>query len=213
MLAKAMVPTKAGFRFGAAVITKDDKIFTACNVESSVDALASSAERTAILKAATEGHCEFLGIAIASDATLVDDILPGGTARQFLSEFGDFDVYTVNVAGERTRFTTYELFPSAQRKPPSTPMRNRQTRMQRARQSKAGQSGGVSGRGGHAIVVKFTLSEQLRQRFSLLLDLSALLIGREYGLQRCHVRGLDLAVNEVRVDMIGKLDKPVADRR
>ena len=144
-LAKARVPSKSGFRFGAAVMTKDDKVFTACNVESSVDALSSSAERTAVLKAATEGYSDFLGLAISSDADHVDAILPDGNSRQFLSEFGDFDVYIVGSGSLRKRYTTYELFPSAERRVPKSPMKTRVERRGRATNN-TGHRGAVGGR-------------------------------------------------------------------
>ena len=124
-LGNSKVPNKSGYRFGSSVMTKSDQIFTACNIESSVDALASSAERTAILKAATEGHSDFMGLVIASDSDNVDHILPDGTSRQFLAEFGDFEVYVVTANGKRHQYTTYELFPSAGRRVPASPMKTR----------------------------------------------------------------------------------------
>jgi cytidine deaminase len=125
-LESSKVPSKSGYRFGAALMTKDGKVYKACNVESSVDSLASSSERTAVLMAATEGHTEFLGLVIASDALEVDFVLPDGTSRQFLAEFGNFGVYVVTSDGRRHQYTTYDLFPSASgRRTPASPMKTR----------------------------------------------------------------------------------------
>ena len=96
-----------------------------------------------MLKAATEGHSDFMGLVIASDANDIDHILPDGTSRQFLAEFGDFDVYIVTADGKRHKYSTYELFPSAGRRVPSSPMK---TRVQR-RETGSLVVGGVGQRG------------------------------------------------------------------
>jgi hypothetical protein len=53
-------PNTLGIRNGAALMTTDGTVFTGCNVESNTNGLCVSAERTAILKAVSEGKTEFL---------------------------------------------------------------------------------------------------------------------------------------------------------
>ncbi|KAK6175517.1 hypothetical protein SNE40_013966 [Patella caerulea] len=81
------------FRVGAALLTVDGKIFTGCNVENASYGLTICAERTAIVKAVSEGYTQFKAIAIASDLKK-SFIVPCGACRQFLREFGgDWNVY------------------------------------------------------------------------------------------------------------------------
>jgi cytidine deaminase len=53
-------------RVGAALITSDGKIYSGCNIENVAHTPTVCAERTAIVKAVSEGHCEFRAIAITS---------------------------------------------------------------------------------------------------------------------------------------------------
>jgi cytidine deaminase len=100
-------------RVGAALLTETGKMFAGCNVESAADrALSVPAERTCVLKAASEGETDFVGLVIAQDQS-EHFPLPDGSARQFLSEYGDFPVFSVNADMQVKRFTTYELFPLA----------------------------------------------------------------------------------------------------
>ncbi|KAK3575972.1 hypothetical protein CHS0354_037338 [Potamilus streckersoni] len=55
----------SNFKVGAALLCSDGNIFTGCNVENAVYPLGICAERTAIVKAVSEGHRKFLAIAIA----------------------------------------------------------------------------------------------------------------------------------------------------
>ena len=73
------------FRVGAAVMTASGEIFTGCNVENASYSLTLCAERTAIFKAVSEGHREFVAIGIYVDS---DKIFPPcGACRQVLAEF------------------------------------------------------------------------------------------------------------------------------
>ena len=120
------VPDLDGIRHGAAVITKADKVYTGCNIESGVESLRATAERTAIVKACSDGETDFAGIVITCDADNNDGstLILSGASRQFLAEFGDFPVYIVQADGTRLKYTTYELFPAAAgRRVPMTPMR------------------------------------------------------------------------------------------
>ena len=76
------------FRVGAALLSKEgDRIVTGCNVENASHGLTICAERTAIVKAVSEGIRSFKAIAVAGDVK--DKFLaPCGACRQFLVEFG-----------------------------------------------------------------------------------------------------------------------------
>lgn len=84
----------SNFRVGAAILTKDGKIFSGCNIENSSYSLTICAERTAIFKAISEGHRKFSAIAITSD--LKEEIPPCGACRQVLFDLaGNIDVIMV----------------------------------------------------------------------------------------------------------------------
>ncbi|KAL4221482.1 hypothetical protein ACF0H5_019739 [Mactra antiquata] len=99
------------FRVGAALLCLDGTVYTGCNVENVSYGLTICAERTALVKAVSEGHRKFQAIAIASD--LVNSpIVPCGACRQFLVEFGiDWDVYMSKPDGSYKKMTTGELLP------------------------------------------------------------------------------------------------------
>jgi cytidine deaminase len=82
------------FRVGAALSTRDGKIYTGCNVENSSYGLTICAERTALFTAISEGERKFSAIAIASDNP--EPIPPCGACRQVILELaGDIDVIMV----------------------------------------------------------------------------------------------------------------------
>ena len=83
MLTKAYAPY-SGFRVGAALRTGDGKIYTGVNVENGSYGAAICAERTAVVKAVSEGSRDFEAIAIASSGGAA---MPCGICRQVLSEF------------------------------------------------------------------------------------------------------------------------------
>ncbi len=94
-IGKAYAPY-SGFRVGAALMTTSGKIFTGVNVENSSYGCAVCAERTAAVKAVSEGEREFAAIAVASEKGTAE---PCGICRQFLSEFSR-DMAVVTGDGE-----------------------------------------------------------------------------------------------------------------
>lgn len=72
------------FAVGAALLAADGRIFLGCNIENSSYGATICAERTAAVKAVSEGAREFSAIAIAT-RNLAG--WPCGICRQFLSEF------------------------------------------------------------------------------------------------------------------------------
>jgi cytidine deaminase len=100
------------FRVGAAVRTKDGKIYTGCNVESASYGLTVCAERVAIWKAVSEGEKEFTNIAVVADTQELTP--PCGVCRQIIWEFcNDIPVTFSNLNGKTETVTMKELLPRA----------------------------------------------------------------------------------------------------
>lgn len=98
------------FRVGAALLTKSGEIFTGCNVENASYGLTNCAERTAIFKAVSEGHQDFVALALVTD--LEEYASPCGACRQVMVEFGqDYDVVMGTAAGQYWIKTSGELLP------------------------------------------------------------------------------------------------------
>ena len=75
----------SGFKVGAALLTDSGKVYTGVNVENSSYGGTICAERTAFLKAISEGERSFKKIAIAASE---GEAMPCGICRQFMYEFG-----------------------------------------------------------------------------------------------------------------------------
>ena len=90
----------SGFRVGAAIFTKDNKVYAGCNVENASYGATNCAERTAAFKAVSEGNREFQAIAIVGSAgeEITDYAFPCGVCRQVLREFCNPETMVVLVA-------------------------------------------------------------------------------------------------------------------
>lgn len=75
------------FRVGAALETECGKIITGCNVENASYGLSICAERTACVKAVSEGYQDFRRIAVYCEQLEDEFGVPCGACRQFLCEF------------------------------------------------------------------------------------------------------------------------------
>ena len=81
----------SGYAVGAALETKDGRVFTGCNVENAAYGNTLCAERTALVKAVSEGYREFTKVAIAASGSAP---YPCGACRQSLYEFApDLEVF------------------------------------------------------------------------------------------------------------------------
>ncbi|MBQ4650337.1 MAG: cytidine deaminase [Firmicutes bacterium] len=98
------------FRVGAALLAEDGQIFTGCNVENSSFGGTICAERTAFVKAVSEGVTRFKKIAIASSG---GEAWPCGICRQFMREFcdDDFEIITGNDEDSLRVYTMKEILP------------------------------------------------------------------------------------------------------
>ena len=98
------------FPVGAALECEDGTVFTGCNIENSSYSLTICAERTAAVKAISEGHTKFRRIAIAGNSE--DFCYPCGACRQFLYEFSpEMEVICLNRAREVKKLPLRALLP------------------------------------------------------------------------------------------------------
>ena len=83
-MAKAYAPYSR-VKVGAALMTSDGHIYTGCNVENASYGATICAERTAIVKAASDGHRKIIAILVVTNQREVWP--PCGMCRQMLAEF------------------------------------------------------------------------------------------------------------------------------
>lgn len=107
MLERSYVPY-SHFPVGAALEGADGVVYTGCNVENSAFGSTICAERTALVKAVSEGYREFTKVAIAASGSAP---YPCGACRQSLYEFApDLEVF-VTWDGHVDRVPLAELLP------------------------------------------------------------------------------------------------------
>ena len=94
MLDRAYIPY-SHFPVGAALECADGTVFTGCNIENAAYGCTICAERTAIFKAVSEGHRDFVRIVIAGRSE--DYCVPCGSCRQVMMEFApEMEVICLN---------------------------------------------------------------------------------------------------------------------
>ena len=99
----------SGVCVGAALEVRTGKIYTGVNVENSSYGATICAERTAAVKAVSEGEREFVRIAVAGS---INNLVPCGMCRQFLSEFcTDMVVIYEDEEGTMVETSLSQLFP------------------------------------------------------------------------------------------------------
>ena len=106
----------SGFKVGAALLTKDGKFYTGCNIENAAFTPTNGAERTAFFKAVSEGEREFRAICIVGgkDGVLTEYAAPCGVCRQVMMEFCDPETFQIILATGKEQyeiFTLKELLP------------------------------------------------------------------------------------------------------
>lgn len=100
----------SGFAVGAALLTKEGKVFTGCNIENASYGLTICAERVALLKALSEGATTFTKIAVVTAAETLTP--PCGPCRQLLWEYtGNIQVIIGNIKKKNTVYLLSDLFP------------------------------------------------------------------------------------------------------
>lgn len=126
LIQKAMEMTKlsyapySGYHVGAALLTKNDQIYTGCNIENASYGATNCAERTAFFKAVSEGVKEFEAIAIvgapadaAAQDTFSEYAYPCGICRQVIQEFckKDFVIIVAKSTEDYQKYSLQELLP------------------------------------------------------------------------------------------------------
>ena len=111
MLDRAYCPY-SHFAVGAALECADGTVFTGCNIENAAFSPTICAERTAVAKAVSEGHTDFVRIAVAGRCE--DFCVPCAVCRQVLREFApDIEIICLNGKGEARHFALKELLPES----------------------------------------------------------------------------------------------------
>ncbi len=107
---RAYVPYSK-YQVGAALRTKNGRVFTGANVENAAYPMTMCAERTAIFSAVSQGELEFDVIAVVT----ANGGSPCGGCRQVMAEFGlDTIVLIADADGNvKTQTTVNELLPGA----------------------------------------------------------------------------------------------------
>lgn len=109
MQGKAYCPY-SHFPVGAALECADGTVFTGCNIENAAYSPGICAERTAVAKAVSEGHRDFVRLAVTGRGR--DYCTPCGVCRQVLEEFApELEILCVNGAGEVLETNLGELLP------------------------------------------------------------------------------------------------------
>ncbi|PIS28788.1 MAG: cytidine deaminase [Candidatus Marinimicrobia bacterium CG08_land_8_20_14_0_20_45_22] len=106
--AKASFSPYSHYPVGAAVMTEDGVIYSACNVESSVYGLSMCAERNALATAVSKGARKFRALAIWSE----NGATPCGACRQVIWELcGEIPIYIVDADGKEKCYISSVLLP------------------------------------------------------------------------------------------------------
>ncbi|MFI8685450.1 cytidine deaminase [Rossellomorea sp. NPDC077527] len=109
---KAYVPYSK-FKVGAALLSKDGKVYHGCNIENAAYSMCNCAERTALFKAYSDGDTDYSMIAVVADTAR--PVPPCGACRQVISELcpKEMKVVLTNLKGDVQELTVGELLPGA----------------------------------------------------------------------------------------------------
>ena len=105
----------SNFAVGAAVLTKDGKVFVGANIENSSYPLCMCAERNALYNAMMNGYKKEDLVALALSADTDEPCSPCGACRQVISELfpKDAPIIMSNLEGKEKVTTIEELLPFA----------------------------------------------------------------------------------------------------
>ena len=103
------------FKVGAALLTKDGKVFLGANIENSSYPLCMCAERNALYHAMMNGYKKDDFVALALSADTDESCSPCGACRQVISELfpKNAPIYMSNLRGDEKETTIDELLPYA----------------------------------------------------------------------------------------------------
>ena len=99
------------FKVGAALLAKNGRVYTGCNIENAAYTPTNCAERTAIFKAVSEGIREFEAICIVGgpEGRIVDYTPPCGVCRQGMMEFCQPEEFQIILAKGKDDYRIYKL--------------------------------------------------------------------------------------------------------
>ena len=99
------------FRVGAALLAKNGRIYTGCNIENAGYTPTNCAERTAFFKAVSEGVRDFRAICIVGgmNGVLSGYTAPCGVCRQVMMEFCDPETFQIILAAADGKYKIYRL--------------------------------------------------------------------------------------------------------
>lgn len=99
------------FMVGAALLTKEGKVYQGCNIENASYTPTICAERNAFFKAVFEGERDFAQIAIVGGAEsgITGYAAPCGVCRQVMMEFCNPKEFKVIIAKSTEEYVEYTL--------------------------------------------------------------------------------------------------------
>ena len=99
------------FKVGAALLSKEGKVYKGCNIENAAYTPTNCAERTAFFKAVSEGVTDFKAIAIVGgyDKDGLKFCPPCGVCRQVMMEFCESDKFRILLLDEDDEIKSYLL--------------------------------------------------------------------------------------------------------
>ena len=100
------------FNVGAALLTKDGRVYRGCNIENASYTPSNCAERTAFFKAVSDGIMDFSAIAIVGGPAKTGSLSicsPCGVCRQVMMEFCDPKTFKIILGTNESDFKVYTL--------------------------------------------------------------------------------------------------------
>lgn len=100
------------FNVGAALLTKDGRVYRGCNIENASYTPSNCAERTAFFKAVSDGIMDFSAIAIVGGPAKTGSLSicsPCGVCRQVMMEFCDPKTFKIILGTDESYFKVYTL--------------------------------------------------------------------------------------------------------
>ena len=101
----------SGFNVGAALLAKNQAVYTGCNIENAAYTPTNCAERTAFFKAVSEGVRDFEAICIVGGKRqkATGYTAPCGVCRQVMMEFCTQKTFKIILAFDRENYRIYTL--------------------------------------------------------------------------------------------------------
>lgn len=101
----------SGFNVGAALLAKNQAVYTGCNIENAAYTPTNCAERTAFFKAVSEGVRDFEAICIVGgkNQKATGYTAPCGVCRQVMMEFCNQKIFKIILAIDRENYRIYTL--------------------------------------------------------------------------------------------------------